>query len=390
MRVKAGVIAVVVGFAVLTGNASASNPSAVGAANPGTVAPGRSALLTVAVTPGAAPASSGVFVSCNFSSIGGEFNQMLADDGTNGDLNAGDLVFSYRATVSPTAALGTRTFPCVVSDAQGRAALPQITLNVDSIPNQAPTADAGGPYTVDEGSSVTLAALGLDPEGGPLGFAWDLDADGVFETTGQNVSFAAGDGPATRTVQVRVTDDGGLTADAPATVTIANVAPTATFTAPGSASGSFAIALASPHDPSLADTAAGFTYSFDCGSGFGAYGAAASATCAAGTGTLHVGGRIRDKDGGVSEYHATVAAGAAAGFDALCTLTRSLSRKRHVADELCHLLAKAARAKNANKRRSYLRAYRCEVRAQTGRRRSKAFSVADGARLQRLARQLER
>ena len=388
VRVKAGLIAVVAGACVLTSNALASNPSATGAANASTVAPGRSTLLTVAVTPGADPASTDVFVSCNLSSIGGDFGQMFVDDGTGGDQHVGDHVFSYRATVSPTAALGPRSLPCVVSDAQGRATLPQIALNIDTVPNQAPEAGAGGPYQVDEGSTVALAASGFDPEGGALAFAWDLDNDGVFETAGQNSLFSPDDGPAVRPVQVRVTDDGGLTAVAQETVTVANVAPTATFHAPTHASGGFALSFTSPHDPSLADTAAGFTYSFDCGSGFRAYGSAATASCPDGSGALSVRGRVRDKDGGVTEYHATVDAGTTYG--GLCALTRALSRKQHVAAALCRTLAKAQHAEKPGKRRHYLREYRRGVRAQTGRKRSKAFSVADGARLQALARQLER
>ena len=92
--------------------------------------------------------------------------------------------------------------------------------------NDPPTADAGGPYTVDEGSSVTLTATGADPEGGPLTYAWDLDNNGTFETPGQSVSFAGVDGPADHTVEVQVTDNGGLSATAQTTVHVNNVPPT--------------------------------------------------------------------------------------------------------------------------------------------------------------------
>ncbi len=50
--------------------------------------------------------------------------------------------------------------------------------------NAAPIADAGGPYTVAEGNAIYLDARGsTDPEGMPLTYAWDLDADGVFGET---------------------------------------------------------------------------------------------------------------------------------------------------------------------------------------------------------------
>ncbi len=388
MRLKAGLIAAAAGFAVFAANASASSPTAVGSASPATVAPGRATLLTVAVTPGSAPVSTGVFVSCNLSSIGGDFSQMLVDDGTSGDAHASDLVFSYRAGVSSTAAFGARSLPCVISDAQGRSTFAQIALSIDAVPNQPPTADAGGPYAVDEGSAASLAAGGSDPEAGVLTYAWDLDGDDVFETAGASASFAVDDGPSVHTVRVQVTDDGGLTATAVAGVTVANVAPTAVFHAPGQAFGPFTLSFTSPHDPSAADTAAGFAFAFDCGSGFGAYGAAATASCPAGSGSLAVGGRIRDKDGGTTEYHAAVAAGTS--LDGLCGLTRALARRPRVADSLCRKLDKAARAKSVKQRRHHLHAYRAEVRAHTGRGRSKAFSPADGGRLQQLARQLER
>jgi predicted extracellular nuclease len=88
--------------------------------------------------------------------------------------------------------------------------------------NYPPTVDAGGPYNVIEGSSVTLHAVGSDPDGGPLTYAWDLNNDGTFETPGQDVTFDASalSAPSSYTVKVRVTDNGGLTAVASATVNV--------------------------------------------------------------------------------------------------------------------------------------------------------------------------
>ena len=102
-------------------------------------------------------------------------------------------------------------------------------------PNAAPTVTAGGPYAVDEGGSLQLAADGSDPNAGEeLAYAWDLDGDGTFETTGRTTTFDASglDGPDTRTVTVKVTDGGSLSATATATVTVRNVAPSvqASFT----------------------------------------------------------------------------------------------------------------------------------------------------------------
>jgi PKD repeat protein len=55
------------------------------------------------------------------------------------------------------------------------------------------------------------------------------------------------------------------------------------------------------------DTAAGFTYAFDFGSGYGAFSTDASASFTpADNGTYTVRAKVRDKDGGVTEYTATV------------------------------------------------------------------------------------
>jgi len=95
--------------------------------------------------------------------------------------------------------------------------------------NSPPTASAGGPYDVDEGSSVTLSGAGTDPDGDVLTYAWDLDHNGTFETSGQNVNYSAADidGPAVKTVDLQVCDDKSSCATSTATINIHNVAPTA-------------------------------------------------------------------------------------------------------------------------------------------------------------------
>jgi hypothetical protein len=181
--------------------------------------------------------------------------------------------------------------------------------------NQPPSAAGGGPYSVDEGGSVTVTASGSDPEGGPLTYAWDLDNNGSFEAPGQSVTFSAAglDGPTSRTIVVQVTDNGGLTATAPATVNVLNVAPTASFT---NASGtliqgqSVTLVVSNQFDPSAADTAAGFLYSYDC-TNDGTFeisdSYSSSAVCSyPNAGAFNARGRIADKDGGSTDYMAAV------------------------------------------------------------------------------------
>ena len=169
--------------------------------------------------------------------------------------------------------------------------------------NDPPSASANGPYSVDEGSSVTLTASGSDPEGGALSYAWDLDNDGTFETPGQSVSFSPDDGPSTPIVTVRATDDVGLASTAQATVTVANVAPTVTAltaTPMNGLVGQGVTFTGTATDPSAADTGAGFSWAFDTGGGFGAFGPNGFVASFSVCGTYTADAKARDKDGGVS------------------------------------------------------------------------------------------
>ena len=241
--------------------------------------------------------------------------------------------------------------------------------------NTAPTVDAGDPYTVGEGGSVQLTATGSDENGDVLTYEWDLDGDGTYETSGQTVTFSALsiDGPAVRTVGVRATDE-TLTATDTAQVTITNVEPTATFVAPATVDAGFpfTLTLTNPADPSAADEAAGFTYAFDCGSGYGDFGTANTKSCpTTDVGVLSVGAKIRDKDAGVSEYNATVRS--IVTVEGLCALTRQYVTHEGLATSMC-----------AKLRIGSINAYINEVRAQT----DKALTRAQAELLIRLAGRL--
>jgi endonuclease G len=109
------------------------------AANPSTVVPGGSILLTVTVTPATSPPSTGITVVGNISTIGGASSQTFYDDGTNGDVTAGDNTFSYLATIPPNFAAGTYSVSAVASDAQARTASPATNVTVSgAIRNEDP------------------------------------------------------------------------------------------------------------------------------------------------------------------------------------------------------------------------------------------------------------
>lgn len=103
-----------------------------GTATPSTLEQGQQTLLTVEVTPGANPTSTGITVIGNLSVIGGSATQEFFDDGTNGDETAGNGVYSYLATVAADATVGTPTIAVRVSDAQSRADTTSINLTVNA------------------------------------------------------------------------------------------------------------------------------------------------------------------------------------------------------------------------------------------------------------------
>ena len=105
-------------------------PDATALASPAAVPPGNAVVLTVIVVPGSNPASTGITVAADLSTIGGSGAQPFYDDGTNGDLAAGDHTFTFLATISPDSSDGAKPLPVTVTDDQGRTAATSIALTV--------------------------------------------------------------------------------------------------------------------------------------------------------------------------------------------------------------------------------------------------------------------
>lgn len=116
---------------------------------------------------------------------------------------------------------GTYTAALRVTDAGGLSSIDTVQVTVSNLP---PVADAGPDQTVAEGGTVTLNGNGSDPGGGPLSYAWDLDNNGTFETSGQVVSNAWPDN-GVFTVSLQVTDNQGSVATDSVQVTVNNVPP---------------------------------------------------------------------------------------------------------------------------------------------------------------------
>ncbi|MDP3298128.1 MAG: Ig-like domain-containing protein [Thermodesulfovibrionia bacterium] len=101
--------------------------------------------------------------------------------------------------------------------------------DANSIPNVPPVADAGGPYTTNEGSTITFDASGsTDPDGDALQYRWDFNNDGIWDTEWSNSSTAShtwnNDWSGMAKVEVK---DGEFTASDTASVTVTNVPPVA-------------------------------------------------------------------------------------------------------------------------------------------------------------------
>lgn len=109
-----------------------TNPTGVGTANPNPVTAGNVTLLTVAITPGTNPTSTGITVTANISTIGGAISQPFYDNGTNGDITANDNVFSFQPIVEPATTPGLKSIPIAIIDAQTRGGSTTISLTVQS------------------------------------------------------------------------------------------------------------------------------------------------------------------------------------------------------------------------------------------------------------------
>jgi plastocyanin len=141
------------------------------------------------------------------------------------------VTFSPRYEANTTVTFsgeGTYTLMLIVDDLD-LVSLDTLIVRVKPS-NQPPVAAADGPYTANEGATITLDASGsADPDGDPLQYRWDTDNNGTWDTSWSSSPTSAlvrGD-DYTGTAKVEVMDPAGLTAQATTAVTFVNVAPAA-------------------------------------------------------------------------------------------------------------------------------------------------------------------
>lgn len=116
--------------------------------SPGTVEQNCNTLVTVQVTPGSNPASTGTTVLADLSALGGAPGTPLFDDGNNGDVNANDNIYSLLVTVPGAQPTGLFRVPVVVEDEQcridGDFALVRVVAPLSGIPSTTPSALPAG------------------------------------------------------------------------------------------------------------------------------------------------------------------------------------------------------------------------------------------------------
>jgi hypothetical protein len=234
-------------------------PTAAGLAAPASVEVTGSTLMTVEVTPGTNPASSGIAVRADLTAIGGSATQAFFNDGSNGDVSDTDNIWSYTANVALETAPGNKSLTATVTDAQARTANANIALEVQT-PVDPSAVGAAAPSTVSVTQSTVLtvnvtpgaapASSGLDVTadltaiGGSATTAFLDDGAGADEVDGDGIyTFEAtiplGTAPGAKSLDVSVADDQNRTASATIALTVAT--PTA-VSGSGSASPSNVLA----------------------------------------------------------------------------------------------------------------------------------------------------
>jgi subtilisin-like proprotein convertase family protein len=201
---------------------------------------------------------------------------------------------------------GIHSIGLKVTDALGSTDTATTTVTVINV---APDVDAGLDDTIDEGGTFTSSGDFTDPGSDTWTATVDYgDGTGPLPLSLSGMIFSLNHTYAdngTFTVTVTVTDDDSGSGGDTAIITVSNVAPTASFgnDAPQDEGSPVTVSFTGQSDPGTLDT---FTYSFDWDND-GTYDVVdQSSPSAAHTwydnGSYTVGGRIRDDDGGFTEY----------------------------------------------------------------------------------------
>jgi hypothetical protein len=100
---------------------------------PAAIAGVNGSLISMYIVPGTNPASTGITATMNLSNVGGSVAQALYDDGTHGDVVAGDHIYSFQCSPSASANEGNYNISYHVTDAQGRSLLGAFPFQVQGV-----------------------------------------------------------------------------------------------------------------------------------------------------------------------------------------------------------------------------------------------------------------
>ena len=169
--------------------------TASGSANPNSISPGGTTILTVRVFPATDPQSTGISVVGNLSAIGGGANQQFFDNGTNGDATAGDNIYSFQIQIPAGQAGGSIVIPTTTTDAQSRTANSNINLIISApYPGDDPlilgnpsnaTADVNNPFNYLMQKPQYSLSYHRD-NGTPNWVAWRLDSSWIGSASRQD------------------------------------------------------------------------------------------------------------------------------------------------------------------------------------------------------------
>jgi PKD domain/G8 domain len=220
----------------------------------------------------------------------------------------GGVAFQTLATVP----LSTGTLR-VVLVSQGSGGLGADAIRI-APPGISPTATFSGPTSVTEGTTNAKVTFGQATLGsGGYTYSYDFGNTGTFEIAGSSNPTATvpesyvDNGPSTLVVRGRITDSSGNYSDYTTSISVTNVAPTASIIMPSTRVVGTALAFsASVTDPSTADTKAGFTYSWNFGDGSAAVSGALPSHTYSNPGVYTVTLKVTDKDGGVGTASSTI------------------------------------------------------------------------------------
>ncbi len=224
----------------------------------------------------------------------------------------------------------TYTVTLQVTDEDNGIGSGQLAITANNV---APSAGAGGPYTIPEGASLTLSATAADP-GGPgdiANYSWDINGDGIFgDATGVNPQVSWTElahlgithGPASfNSVRVKVTDKDNAVTVSPSTELTVAASPPTNVTAGGPYSideGDSLTLLASANDPAGLDRPIRYTWDV---TGHGTFGDATGSNPTLSWSELNVLGIVS----GPGTYTITVLASSVSGATTIASTTFTIA-----------------------------------------------------------------